>query len=78
MYATPIIWDVRGMENPIILAIMKFNPMYYYVTFFRDVMMYGEIPSIPFMLAGFACAVVMLLIGLVVFKKKQDKFVLYM
>ncbi len=78
MYATPIIWDMASMQNPLILTIMKFNPMYYYVTFFRDVMIYNRVPSIPFMLAGLACAVVMLLIGLAVFKKKQDMFVLYM
>ena len=68
----------QSMQNPLILTIMKFNPMYYYVTFFRDVMIYNRVPSIPFMLAGLACAVVMLLIGLAVFKKKQDMFVLYM
>ena len=77
MYATPIIWDFTSMKNPWILAAMNFNPMYYYVTFFRSVMLNGTVPDPVFILTGFGLAVLMLLIGLFVFKRKQDKFVLY-
>ena len=56
---------------------MNFNPMYYYVTFFRSVMLNGTVPDPVFILTGFGLAVLMLLIGLFVFKRKQDKFVLY-
>ncbi len=34
---TPIMWNIDGMElNPILITILKLNPMYYIVAGYRD------------------------------------------
>lgn len=78
MYATPIIYPLDLANLPgIIVAIMKFNPMYYFVTMLRDVLLYNTVPSLSMWLCSAAFAFGFLLLGLWCFKKKQDRFVLY-
>lgn len=77
MYATPIIYPMEAVSEKI-QFIMQFNPMYYYVQYFRDVVFYGTVPGIRFNLISITFSLGMLIIGILVFKNKQDKFVLYM
>lgn len=56
---------------------MKFNPMYYFVTMLRDVLLYNTVPALSMWLCSAAFAFGFLLLGLWCFKKKQDRFVLY-
>ncbi len=76
MYLTPVIYPMEtltaGMKN-----IMKFNPMFYYVDYFRQVVMYNNIPGLNFNLICFAFSFAFLFLGLLIFKLKQDKFILY-
>ncbi|MFI3206119.1 MAG: ABC transporter permease [Clostridia bacterium] len=75
-YFTPIIYPIEALpEN--IAVFMKLNPLYHYVNFFRDCVLYGEVPSLEENLICIVLAIVSLLIGLLVFKKNQDKFILY-
>ncbi|MBO4693112.1 MAG: ABC transporter permease [Clostridia bacterium] len=79
MYATPIIYPLGILnDHPKLMFIMKLNPMYYFVEYFRSVVVYGTIPGIRDNVVCLACSIVMLIIGIAVFKAKQDKFVLYM
>lgn len=79
MYITPIIYPISILEtHPYLLAIMKSNPMYYFVEYFRDVTVYGIVPDIKMNLICIVYSVGMFIIGSLVFKCKQDKFVLYM
>ncbi|MBR6903058.1 MAG: ABC transporter permease [Clostridia bacterium] len=77
MYATPIIYPVEAVSEKI-QFIMLFNPMYYYVQYFRDIVFYGTVPGLRFNLISIAFSLGMLVIGTLVFKSKQDNFVLYM
>ena len=77
MYATPIIYPMEAVGEKI-RFIMQFNPMYYYVQYFRDVVFYGVVPGLRFNLISITFSLGMLIIGILVFKNKQDKFVLYM
>ena len=77
MYATPIIYPVEAI-GPKLQTVMMFNPMYYFVKYFRDVVLYGTIPSLKFNIVCISVSLFMLVIGAFVFYKKQDKFVLYM
>lgn len=76
MYLTPIIYPASILPNSIRM-IMQLNPMYYYVTYFRDVVMYGNVPSLATHLICIIYAFLFLAVGLIVFKRKQDKFILY-
>ena len=76
MYLTPVIYPMEtltdGMKN-----IMKFNPMFYYVDYFRQVVMYNNIPDFNFNLICIGFSLAFLFLGLLIFKLKQDKFILY-
>lgn len=75
-YLTPIIYDYKGLPA-LMQAVMQFNPLFYYVTYFRDLTMYGIIPDLRFNLICAAFSFGALIIGLLVFKKKQDRFILF-
>jgi ABC-2 type transport system permease protein len=75
-YLTPLFYPV-DMLDPWMMNIMNFNPMYHYVTYFRDVMMWNINPGGMENLICFAMAAITFLIGYVVFRKVEKKFILY-
>lgn len=76
MYFTPIFYDPSFLpEN--VQASIAMNPMYNYITFFRSLILYGQIPTADVWLICIGCSLVMLAIGLWVFKKLQRNFILY-
>ena len=77
MYLTPIFYPIESLPYGLQLLIKGFNPMYYYVSAFRDVALYGRIPGPRIMIGGWVFAIVMMVLGLWVFQKNKDKFILY-
>ena len=75
-YATPIFYPISMLE-PWMQQIMNYNPMYHYLTYFRDIMMYGTIPGLSENLLCLGMALVAFIIGLFTFKKLEKKFILY-
>ncbi len=76
MYLTPIIYPVDILPEKILILI-KFNPLYHIVDYFRQVVLYGTLPSIRDNLVCISFAVVSMLLGLYIFKKHQRSFLLY-
>lgn len=78
MYLTPIIYPISRLgESGFIRTIVNINPLTWFVTYFRTVFLNGALPDLTMNLVTFGYAVGMLLIGLIVFKKTQDRFVLH-
>lgn len=81
LYLTPIIYPmslIEGSENgALIRTIIHCNPLYYYVEYFRDVMMYGTVPSLVDNLICIGIALVSLALGSFIFSKAQKKFILH-
>ncbi len=75
MYLTPIIYPVDILPDNI-FKFIRLNPLYHYVTYFRNVMMYGKVPGLAENLICMGTALFVLAIGLTVFKKYQDQFIL--
>ena len=75
-YATPIFYPITMLE-PWMQQVMQFNPMYHYVTYFRDIAMWNTNPGIKENLVCFAMAAITFAIGYVVFRKTESKFILY-
>lgn len=75
-YLTPIFYPVSllGDRMPWIL---KINPLYHYILFFRNIVLYGNVPTISENITCFLIGFITLLIGLMLFYKKQDRFILY-
>ena len=78
MYFSAIFYDPAQFGNVYLEALIGFNPIYWYIKGFRQTVLYGEGLPLNTVLVCGICAVVMLAFGLFVFKKNQDKFVLYM
>lgn len=75
-YFTPIFYPVASL-TPKMRFLMRFNPMFHFVEYFRNTVFYGSFPTLRSNLVCATFAFTALLIGVIIFKKKQDNFVLY-
>ena len=76
MYLTPIMYDLSIIPESL-HVIFKLNPLYWFIDFARQIILYNQFPTGNCWLWCALSAVVVFIIGLVVFKKKQDKFIYY-
>lgn len=56
---------------------MQYNPMFHYVSYFRDLILSGTVPGLQENLLCLGMAVAVFAIGLLIFKKTEKKFILY-
>ena len=79
MYFTPIFWTIDMVERMphIVQVLVTCNPMYGFVTFIRDVIMYQTNPAPATLLICAGWAAVALAIGYAIFHKTEHKFILY-
>ena len=75
-YATPLFYPISIIPEWL-LPIMQANPMYHYVTYFRDIVLWNTFPSIEENLLCFGIALISLLVGVLIVRKTQSKFILY-
>ena len=75
-YGTPIFYPVTLLD-PFMQQVMQFNPMFHYVMYFRDIAMWGINPGIKENLVCFVMAAITFLVGYLVFRKTESKFILY-
>lgn len=75
-YATPLFYPV-DMLDPWMMQVMNFNPMYHYVTFFRDIMMWNINPGAMECLICFGMAAITFIVGFIVFRATEKKFILH-
>lgn len=75
-YLTPVFYPVTILPEKLMIF-MKLNPMYHFISYMRQLVLYGSVPGWKDNLICLGIGVVMMVIGLFVFYKKQDKFVLY-
>lgn len=80
-YLTPIFWvptQLAANGAPAwVMSIVELNPMYGFVTFMRDIFLWNQNPSMQTLCLCVFWAVIMLGIGILVFRKTQHKFILY-
>ncbi len=76
MYLTPIIYPISALPGWM-QGIVRVNPLYHYVEYFRSVTLYGTLPSLGDNLICIAYSLIFLFIGVIVFQKKQNKFIFY-
>lgn len=76
MYLTPIFYPMDVLPD-FMLQVLKLNPLYHYILYFRAVVMQNHIPDLHSNLVCMGYSLIMLVIGVWFFKRKQDKFILY-
>ena len=76
MYASAIFYSVDSFPANV-QRVFLINPVYTYIKFFRIIVIDGNIPSLSyFLLCGFYAAL-MLFIGVVIYKRYNDRFMYY-
>ncbi len=84
MYLTPLIYPMSMIENAgssflknVALPIIQYNPMTQYIQYFRNVVIYNQIPGLMPNIICFAYGFIVLVIGILVFNKLQKRFILH-
>ena len=77
MYMTPIFYPIERLSEVLRWCITHLNPMYFYVTQFRDAVWMGQMPSTYNVVGGWLAALLMLGLGIWSFMKTKDRFILY-
>lgn len=77
MYLTPVFYP-ESIIPARMLTLYHMNPMYQYITFARICIIDGVSPAPTAYLWCIISSMVVLALGVLVFKKNQDKFVLYL
>ncbi len=77
-YATPIFYKVDALgANKFVKMGLMANPLYSIVSMFRSCVLFGQMWNWNHFWYAACFSIVMILIGTIVFYKKQDKFILH-
>ena len=77
LYLTPIFYPIDQLSPELMWLVKHFNPMYFYIGQFRDLVYNHQLPGPVITFAGCTAAVLMLAIGTGSFLKNQNRFILY-
>ena len=75
-YLTPIVYDISYIPQRFAL-LLRLNPLYWYVTASRTIILYGVLPDLTSWLFCAAFAALFLSLGIYVFRRSQNKFIYY-
>ena len=77
MYFTPIIWPITMLDPDSILPlIIGLNPLFQFISYFRDITMWGVVPDLWTNLVCIGYALTSLCVGSYVFMRQQNRFIL--
>lgn len=76
MYFTPVFYPVSALPE-YAKSLIRFNPLYHIVGMFRNIVLYGQLPTVRENLICLTMGTVAVVAGLLVFKKNQDDFIFY-
>ena len=77
IYLAPIMYPLDILGN-MLQTIVKINPVTNILVMFRGFMMYNSMPDLYTILMSIIPSVLILVLGVWVFYKKQDEFILYL
>ncbi len=75
-YLTPMFYSIKILPEWL-QTLENFNPMYLYLTYLRDALLFRVNPSLELTLGCAGFAVASLVIGYLVFRRHESKFILY-
>jgi ABC-2 type transport system permease protein len=75
-YVTPLFYPIEMLE-PWMQTVMQFNPMFHFVDYLREITIWSTTPSLADNLLCLGMALASFLIGLLVFRSTERKFILH-
>jgi len=77
-YCTPVFFTIERLNGETLMTTMlKGNPLYHIIEMFRDCVLRGQMLNRTNLLYSLAFALVMLVIGGILFWRKEKRFILY-
>ena len=76
MYLSAIFYSIDAYSQDV-QYLFYLNPIYVYIRYFRKIILEGTIPKLSFHLLAAAYAIIVMVIGAVIYKKKNYKFLYY-
>ena len=78
MYASAIFYDPERLLKTGNGWVFKINPMFYIITNFREAVLYGQPFSTKYLIGSIVVSFGALIVGVIIFWKKQDDFILHL
>ena len=75
-YLTPLFYPKEIIPEKYVF-LLNFNPLYYFVTMFREIMYYGRLPELNNHLICIIISGIALILGIIIFFKNQKQFILH-
>lgn len=75
-YFTPIFWNISMLPESY-QVFFKCNPLYQFLNSIRDIILYSNCPSTLNLILCAVFGIGMFIVGCIIFKKNQDKFIFY-
>ncbi len=75
-YLTPIFYSISILPE-FMQRLIVYNPMYQYITYLREILLYQQTPSLMQNVICLACSAIVFGIGWLIFKSSERKFILY-
>ena len=77
-YSTPIFYTIKRLNGDVLMHnMLRANPLYHIIEMFRDCVLRGRMFSYNSMLYALGFSLVLIVIGGVLFWRKQNRFILY-
>lgn len=76
LYLTPLFYPVEILPRWV-MRILQFNPMYHFINFSRIIILEGRLPNAEIWLLCAFFGLLSLVLGVAVFNRNQNKFILY-
>lgn len=76
-YFTPIFYNITILPTSL-QTIFKLNPLYIYINASREILLFSRMPSLTYLAACLGSALIVFVLGLIIFKKNQNKFINYL
>ena len=76
-YLTPLFYSIKILPETL-QNIFKLNPLYVYINATREILLYSTPPTVTYLIICFVTGFVTMIIGMFIFRKKQDKFIYYL
>lgn len=76
-YFTPLFYQIEILPE-FLQNIFKLNPLYVYINATREILLFSTMPKPIYLAACFASGFIMMVVGLFIFRKNQDKFIYYL
>ena len=76
MYLSAIFYTVDAFPEAV-QRLLLLNPLYVYISFFRQAVIGGSLPDLLIWILSAGYALAALAVGLLIYRKSEDKFLYY-